>query len=181
MGIAEGRRDRFHALIDRVHDPLYRYLRRRAPIDTADEVMGDVLLTLWRRLDDIPADGELPWSYAVARRALANTRRKTGRHLRLVERLKSQPAAEVMDDRVDVSPELASALERLSPGEKELVKLWAWEGLEPREIALILDTTANAISLRLGRVKAKLTREISRQDSPRAGHKTGGHIGEQTR
>lgn len=143
--------------------------------------MGDVLLTLWRRLGDIPDDRELPWCYAVARRALANNRRRSGRHLRLVERLKSQPVTEHVEDRSDVSPELAVALARLSPGERELVTLWAWEGLEPREIAVILFTTPNAVSLRLARVKAKLGREISRQNPHGPGHKTGGQVGEQTK
>jgi RNA polymerase sigma-70 factor (ECF subfamily) len=162
-----------------VHDPLYRYLRRRAPVDAAEEVMGDVLLTLWRRIDDIPSDGELPWCYAVARRALSNNRRRAGRYLRLVERLQSQPHDHIVEGAVDF-PELASALESLSPGERELVTLWAWDGLEPREIAVVLDTTANAVSLRLARIKDKISREMDRQTSLVAGHKKDGRAGEQT-
>lgn len=142
--------------------------------------MNDVLLTLWRRLDDIPSDGELPWCYTIARRALANDRRRSGRYLRLVERLQAQPASDHVVARADDFPELASALESLSPSERDLVTLWAWEGLEPREIAVVLDTTANAISLRLARVREKIGREIDRQNLLVAGHKADGHIGDQT-
>lgn len=178
--MSEARHGRFHALIDRVHDPLYRYLRRRAPVETADEVMSDILVTLWRRLDDIPTEGELPWCYTVARRALANDRRRRGRYLRLIEKLQSQPATDFVVDRAADFPELVSALETLTPLERELVTLWAWDGLEPREIAVVLNTTPNAISLRLARVRKKISREMDRQNLLVAGHKTDGHVGDQT-
>jgi RNA polymerase sigma-70 factor, ECF subfamily len=59
------------------------------------------------------------------------------------------------------------------------VRLWAWEELEPREISVVLGTTANAVSLRLGRVKRKLEKKITRQSFVSGGHigdeHTGGH------
>ena len=57
----------------------------------------------------------------------------------------------------------------------EDVRLWAWEQLQPREIALVLDTTANAVSLRLSRAKKKLAMSIERQNRERAGHVVFGH------
>ena len=58
-----------------------RYLYRRLvgvpdPASTADELTADVLVVAWRRRADIPAGAELPWLYAVARRVLANYRRR---------------------------------------------------------------------------------------------------------
>jgi RNA polymerase sigma-70 factor (ECF subfamily) len=66
-------------------------------------------------------------------------------------------------------PEVHAALMALPEADREVLALWAWEELEPREIAAVLDTTPNAISLRLSRAKAKLAAEIARQNPPDAG------------
>lgn len=162
---------RFEALVDRVHDPLVRYLRRRSTVQDAEEVMSEVLLTLWRRLDAVPQGEPLPWCYAVARRALANHRRAGRRRLALVDRLYRQPRYE--PEAEAEHPELTAAVARLSEADRELILLWSWEGLEPREIAQVLDTTPNAVSLRLSRLKRKIAATM-RQNEPRAGHREGG-------
>lgn len=175
------RRRRFEAVATEVYEPLQRFMRRRAAPDEAEEAFGDTLLTLWRRLDDVPDDAVLPWSYGVARRTLANRRRAVRRRLRLVERIASRPAPATVTDPAesDDHPELTAALAALPEADREILTLWAWEELEPREIAVVLDTTANAVSLRLSRAKAKLAAEMGRQDRPPAGHEAGGHAEEQ--
>lgn len=162
-----------------MQDPLERYLRRRASADDADDVMGDVLLTVWRRLDDLPADAVLPWCYGVARRALANHRRGDRRRLRLVERLTAEPVADVTLEPAAAAedPELAASLQDLPAVDREVLVLWAWEGLEPREMAVALDISANAAALRLSRAKKRLSARLARQDSEDAGHKGYGGTG----
>ncbi len=162
-------RYRFETIVHEVLDPLQRYLGRRLPADEVDDVLSETLLVMWRRLDTIPADGTLPWCYAVARRCLANHRRSAGRRRALVDRLASHPAAPVEMDSGD--HDLEAALSRLSESERELLRLWAWEELEPRDIATVTGLTANAVSLRLTRAKKKLERELTRQDPARAGHR----------
>jgi RNA polymerase sigma-70 factor (ECF subfamily) len=149
-----------------VWDPLQRYLRRRCPADVADDVLGDVLLVLWRRLDDAPAGAELPWSYAVARGCLANARRGEERRLSLVSRLRRErpPEPALPDDRI------GAALARLRPADAELLRLWAWEGLEARDLATVLGCSAGAAANRLSRARAAL-REQLRQDDAGAGHR----------
>jgi RNA polymerase sigma-70 factor (ECF subfamily) len=166
------RRDRFEAIATEVYDPLQRYLRRRATADEGGDVFSEVLLTVWRRLDDVPPDAVLPWCYGVARRTLSNHRRAAQRHLRLVQRLESEretpsggePAESLQD------PELAEALAGLPAADQEILRLWAWEQLEPREIAQVLGSTANAVSLRLGRARKKLAEALTRQDPSNPGH-----------
>ncbi len=165
------RAGRYEALVAEVYEPLVRYLRRRTPPHDADDVMGDVLLTLWRRLDAVPESQPLPWCYGVARRTLANHRRGTRRRLQLVAKLEAQPPVTVDPGGADDHPELAAALAELSAADRELVALWAWEGLEPREIAVVLDLSANAVSLRLTRIKRKLARTLERQSAASSGHK----------
>ncbi len=170
----DDRRARFEALVAEVHEPLDRYLRRRANSHDADDVMGDVLLTLWRRLDAIPQPTPLPWCYGVARRALANQRRSDRRRLQLVRRVEREPQLPPGDDD---HPELAAALATLSPSDREIIALWAWEDLEPREIAVVLETTPNAVSVRLSRLRKRLADEILRQNPTGAGHKQDGTTG----
>ncbi len=155
---------RFEAVAAEVYEPLQRYLRRRAPADDAADVFGDTMLTVWRRLDDVPTDAALPWCYGVARRCLANHRRSASRRERLTEKVIAE-GPDVADgdpqrqvERLD--PALDAALGRLSDAEREIVHLWAWEQLEPRQIAVVLDTTSNAVSVALSRAKRKLASEL---------------------
>lgn len=168
------RRRRFEAVADEVYEPLQRYLRRRASYADAEEVFGDTLLTVWRRIEDVPPAAALPWCYGVARRALANKRRSASRHLRLVQRAASVADPPPPDPAVAAEhPEVTAAVASLPESDREVLHLWAWEELEPREIAVVLGTTANAVSLRLTRAKAKLAREIERQSAPDRGHEPG--------
>ncbi len=167
------RRQRFELVVARVYEPLQRYLRRRAAPDDAADVLSDVLLTIWRRLDNVPEEQPLPWSYGVARRALANHRRGAERHLRLLERMTAEATVSPSHEHED--PALEQALAELSEADRELLRLWAWEQLEPREIAVVLQTSPNAVSLRLGRVKSKLESKLARQDSSPAGQKPKRH------
>lgn len=165
-------RRRFEAIADEVYEPLQRYLRRRVAHDDAGELLDDVLLTVWRRLEDIPVGAALPWCYGVARRAVANRRRTHRRQMNLVARLAAQPPPTNVDESGAAEhPLLAAALQRLPEADREVLRLWAWEQLEPREIAVVLGSTPNAVSLRLSRAKKRLAQDLGRQDRVDAGHK----------
>lgn len=141
------------------------------PADAVDDVLSETLMVVWRRLDEVPADATLPWCYGVARRLLGNHRRGQQRRLRLVDRLTAEPQNEGDSQGVDDGdPYLEGALEELNDQERELIHLWAWEQLEPREIALVVESTPNAISLRLARAKQKLAKSLERQNRPASGH-----------
>lgn len=170
--VDERRRRRFEALAAEVYEPLQRYLYRRAPRQDVGELLDDVLLTLWRRLDDVPAEGALPWTYGVARNALANHRRAARRRARLLDRLRSEPAPSGGDEGVDddVAAALQVALERLPPADREMLRLWAWEQLEPRDIATVLGISPNAAAIRLSRAKRKLHSQMGRKDPGSTGH-----------
>ena len=169
---AHDRASIFESVVGDVYEPLQRYLRRRCAIDDVDDLLNDTLLTVWRRLDDLPDEFRLPWCYAVARRCLANHRRAVGRRLRLSERMTgaaTRPSSYPWTSAVDA--DLQAALDHLTEVDGEIIRLWAWEQLEPRQIALVLDLTPNAVSVRLGRIRTRLRYELARQDPPAAGHK----------
>ncbi len=174
------REARFESVVAEVYEPLQRYFGRRVRPEDVSELINDSLLVIWRRLDDIPWSDTRPWAYGVAKGCLANHRRSDRRRLRLVGRVAFHASVTAPDHEIEVgggveNPALSAALAELDAGERELIRLWAWEQLEPREIAIVLETTANAVSLRLTRAKKKLASSIERQDRDRAGHEGLGH------
>jgi RNA polymerase sigma-70 factor (ECF subfamily) len=176
---------RFETVAAAVYEPLQRYLGRRAAPEDAADVLSETLTTVWRRLDAVPTDDPLPWCYGVARRCLANHRRGDRRREQLNARLHVVGARSGGDSTNEADPQLAversdpdlaAAIDHLSESEREIVHLWAWERLEPREIAVVLDLSANAVSVALSRAKRKLAAELGdRQDSEGTGQETDGH------
>ena len=159
---------RFELLVAELHAPLLSYLVRRTDRQTAVDVLGDVLVVLWRRRAEIPVEAALPWAYGVARRCLANARRGAQRRSALAARLvvldpphpvDGPEAADVVDDTA-----LRDAMARLTPPEAEALTLWAWEGLAPDEIAVALGVTPNAVSIRLHRAKIHLREALELHD-----------------
>ena len=49
-----------------------------------------------------------------------------------------------------------SALAGLRPDDREVLRLAAWEGLDPREMGLVLGCSPNAAAIRLHRARRRL-------------------------
>lgn len=156
------REQRFDDLLAEVQSPLQRYLHRRT--GDADDVLAETLAVLWRRLDDVPEE-RLAWAYGVARGCLANAQRAERRRFRLLRRLVLEPEAPAPPEDL----QLAEALAGLGPADQEVLRLWAWEQLAPREIAVVLGITPNAASIRLHRATAKLRTAMLGKDPQPAG------------
>lgn len=179
------RRARYEAVFREVYEPLQRYVRRRVAPAAADDVVAEALTVLWRRLDEVPQDAVLAWSYGIARRCVANQHRSDGRRTNLIERMKADVATPTGGPGDD--PLLDIALSALPEADRELLHLWAWEGLQPREIAVVLGVSANAVSIRLHRAKQQLGAQLGplgtlgplgRKDGDGAGHTEVGHMKE---
>jgi RNA polymerase sigma-70 factor, ECF subfamily len=139
------------------------YARRRLTSDAlADDVVSDVFLVVWRRLDDVPPEPR-PWLYGIARRALANRRRGEHRTTALRQRITN----ERREGATDVSGEdgrVRGALSRLSEPDRELLLLVAWEGLEPSELAQALGALPGTIAVRLHRARRRLADALAAED-----------------
>jgi RNA polymerase sigma-70 factor (ECF subfamily) len=166
------REQRFRAVAELIVEPVRRYLARRTDPATAADVLNETLLVCWRRLDDVPgpADGSVgddavPWAMVVARNLLANAQRAERRRSRLVGKIIAlDPPAPAVDDTLpdeagDFDPVL-DALARLRSADAELLRLWAWDGLESPQLATVLGISANAAAIRLHRAKARLRAEL---------------------
>jgi RNA polymerase sigma-70 factor, ECF subfamily len=138
---------RFERIYEQHRDAVRAYVRRRAPERLVEDVVSDVFVVCLRRIDDVPRD-PLPWLYGVARKTLANERRKR-RDIPLAPEVSYEP--EPVGD-----PKLATAFAALSDADREILRLVAWEGLSLREAARVLDCQPVAARVRYHRAKTRL-------------------------
>lgn len=140
------------------------YARRRLnSADDAEDVVVEVFATAWRRRDSVPPEA-LPWLYATAGNVIAHVIRSASRRTRLGAKLASvQPLHEAAPDPADhvaatndAHVVVGAALDDLSESDAELLRLWAWEQLEPAEIAQVLGCSPGTARTRLHRARARL-------------------------
>ncbi|MEV6367008.1 RNA polymerase sigma factor [Micromonospora musae] len=166
--------ERFRRIYASNFQPLLAYALRRAaqPEDAAD-VVAETFLVAWRRGHEMPADAEVKlWLYGVARRILANHHRTGLRRERLGERLRHRMRAAVAADPGSEVPErlaIQAALARLGELDREVLTLTVWEGLEPREVAMVLRVDPAVVRTRLSRARARL-RDLISDDLAPPGH-----------
>jgi RNA polymerase sigma-70 factor, ECF subfamily len=134
---------------------------RRSDAQTADDVVADVFVVAWRRLDDVPED-PLPWLLGVARRLLANRRRGRTRESALRERMAAEtltPTATSSDP--ESNHAVLHALDALSERDREALLLIGWEGLRSAQAARVLGLRPNAFAARLYRARRRFARALA--------------------
>jgi RNA polymerase sigma factor (sigma-70 family) len=155
------------ALFEAHFEPLLAYARRRThQLADAEDLVAETFSVAWRRLDRVPSvpEQQLPWLYAVASRLLANQRRGVARRVRLLDRLRSSLTAPRAGEPI---ADVAAALAALSERDQELLRLIAWEGLNHREVAMVLSISTNAVAIRLHRTRERLRRSLKGYDAGR--------------
>lgn len=142
------------------------YARRRMDAAAADDLVAEVFLVAWRRLDELPAD-PLPWLLGVARRVAANRRRAEARSSRLTERLRGSEAVAFYDlpVSVDQGSGVLRALRSLSARDQEVLMLVAWDGLERPQAAAALGMAPGTFAVRLHRARRRFARALALQNS----------------
>jgi RNA polymerase sigma-70 factor, ECF subfamily len=157
---------RFEQLFRCHHRAVVAYVRRRAPAEAVDDVVGETFLVAWRRLDGIPAP-ELPWLLGVARNVLATQRRGALRRRALTLRLGTAAGSDASSGNAGpetgasvgaVDGRLLGALAKLSAKDREALTLIAWDGLEPHEAAAVLGDSPGSFRVRLHRARTRLRR-----------------------
>jgi RNA polymerase sigma-70 factor (ECF subfamily) len=169
------REARFRAVYGASYRAVLAYCIRRTttPQDAADAV-ADTFLVAWRRLDDLPVgEAQTAWLIATARRVLSNQRRGERRFVELRARLAAEIATHSLaievpsdaDERV-----FADAFARLTPDERDILGMSAWEELSSEQIGAVLGCSPGAARTRLHRARHRLRRLI---DATEAGfHET---------
>lgn len=135
------------------------YARRRAPAESADDVVAETFLIAWRRLEHIPSES-LPWLLGVARNVIGTQRRGALRRHALHLRLRSAAVETVQQPSVQGPGPVAAALRSLSEKDRETLTLIAWDGLRPIQAAAVVGESPSTFRVRLHRAKRRLRRSL---------------------
>jgi RNA polymerase sigma-70 factor, ECF subfamily len=153
----DDRTARFERMYAATYEPILGYAMRRCsrPEDAAD-VVAETFTVAWRRFEEIPPDGKARlWLYGVARRVLANHRRGESRRRMRTTELRDEIAA-VGPDPVE-APVIAQVFRELSNEDREMLGLFAWEGLDHAAIAAVLGCSRGAARVRLHRARRRFS------------------------
>lgn len=161
--IGDDRSARFERLFRAEYQAVADYLSRRAEPDLLDDLVDEVFLVVWRRLERVP-EAPRPWLLAVARNVLGThirgARRSRALGVRLavnyVDRMPPPPSA-------DETP-IVGALAGLGAKDREALMLVNWEGLSPTEAAQVLGERPGTFRMRLHRARARLRRALEDRD-----------------
>src|SRR5712692_9141963 len=143
-------------------------------VDEAEDVVGDVFVRVWARIDQHDAErGPLvPWVLSIARHRALDALRRRRRWWRLAERWERAGAAEARDIEPASEPpeasvpgwpvhrEVQAALAALPDEQRRVVMLAYFEGLTHSEIARRLGQPLGTVKTRLRIAHQKLTEAL---------------------
>lgn len=140
---------------------LLRYFLRRVPLpEDAADLLGETLLVVWKRAEDLPADPveARMWMFGIARNVLLTHHRSLAKQTRLGERLREEFGRNSDDAQADVESrlELEAALRAIDDDKRELVLLVHGEGFTVAEAGRILDLNPSTARSRYAAALAQL-------------------------
>ena len=141
-----------------------RFLARRLPSESVEDIASDLFEIAWNKRSVIRKGEELTWLYKTARYLISNFRRKQAGRSSILERFREPVAAPSAESIAIADLTMAAAWDSLPEREREVLSLWAFEGLEPNQIALALGQTENAVNIRLSRAKKSLLSSFEKTD-----------------
>lgn len=157
--------EQFAPIFDRHAPHIHRYLARRLGRAAADDLVAETFLTAFRKRQQYNPQRRdaRPWLYGIATNLVGQHRRDELREYRLrrvlsVERDEASPADQVA---ADVTAQalhrlLTEALAELSPGDRDVLLLIAWEELTYEEVAAALAIPVGTVRSRLNRARKKV-------------------------
>jgi len=163
---ASGASSEVPLLVEREAPALLAYFARRVPNrEDAADLLGELLVVVWRRRSAIPADPTAArmWMYGVARKTLQRHRRGSVRRAALADRLREELAGRPSSEPSDaVASRVRELILALPDTDKEIIGLSYWEGFSLVEIARILGMPPATVRSRHARAKARLRAELER-------------------
>ena len=152
--------EEFKTLVRDTHRDVTAYVRRRVPGIAADDLVSDAFAAAWEHWQTRRPTDPRPWLYGIARNMIRNHRRTSIRRSQRTVLLAAPASAEVaqlVGDQID----LARAFDSMRERDREVLRLAAWEGLGPAEIATVLDCSPEAAATRLHRARTRLADALS--------------------
>jgi RNA polymerase sigma factor (sigma-70 family) len=146
----------FERVFERHFDRVFAFLRRQVGAQLAEELCAETFTRAFdgRRRYDRGRPDAAPWLFGIATNLLREHRRRERR----------EPAFErgvVEEQPDDRAPDLAAALEGLSPLERETLLLYAWADLSYDEIAEALAIPVGTVRSRLSRARAHMRARLA--------------------
>ncbi|MBP2320367.1 RNA polymerase sigma-70 factor (ECF subfamily) [Kibdelosporangium banguiense] len=171
----------FGWLFDQHSLVLHRYLARRVGQAAAEDLLSETfLIALNRRHSYDPARAAVrSWLFGIATNLVRQHVREEVRTLEITARA---AGADVTFDagheslvaaRVDAQAEtrrLAAVLAELSSGDRDVLLLVSWAGLDTKEVAEALDIPVGTVHSRLHRVRKRLRVDASTSSTKEGGH-----------
>lgn len=151
------------------HAPaVHGYLARRVGRQDAGDLLAEVFvaaLTARARFQPHASASHLPWLYGIAGNVVRQhlRTRRPGSLIEAPEREDTTVDWDAVDDRLDATARrgsLRTALAALSPTDRELLLLVAWEGLNPAQAAESLGITPQAARTRLHRARSRAQQQL---------------------
>ena len=148
-------------------DRVLRYAQRRVPAHDAEEVVAQTFLVAWRPAHDIPQDDPLPWLFGIARNVIRNLQRSDRRQTRLAARIATlRSEGDEAREQQELPDELRDALASLSPDDREVLLLIAWDELDQTQAAAAMGWSKTNFRLRLHRARKRLRQRLSNSNHP---------------
>lgn len=177
--VRAGDQDAFGALFEEHARAVYNHaFRLTGDWSTAEEVVSLTFLEAWRLRGTVRAEGGplLPWLLGITLNVARNVSRAARRHRAALSRLPAPPAvpdfADELASRIDDGATLKlvrAALGRLRRGERDVVALCVWSGLNYSQAAEALGVPVGTVRSRLSRARRKLQKYAALAE-----HGTGG-------
>jgi RNA polymerase sigma-70 factor, ECF subfamily len=161
----------FEQLVRETRSDLLAYaLRRAANREDAADVLAETYLIAWRKLENVPpGDNARLWLFGVAANVLRRGAQRHRSSETLIQRLAREPPDNVQiesdgpEDRTISS--LRAGLATLPARDREILTLTAWEGLTPKQIAVVTGIPTNLVRVRLHRARSRLSLDPPRNYS----------------
>lgn len=149
-------------------DVLAYFGRRMSSAEDAADCLSETMMVVWQKRHTVAASEEdmRRFAFGVAARVLLAERRGKRRGAQLVRRIEAHydPVADASETR-DADPALSHALAALTPQDRELILLVAWEGFGVGEAGEILGLQPDAARARYSRARARLRRLLTGEPS----------------
>lgn len=145
-------------------DLLAYFERRVMPRADAADLLGETMLTAWRRVDRMPDDAERQrmWLFAIAANVLANHRRSLSRRSALGDRLRQHLTTSTASVDDGETHAVRDAVLRLPETQRELIALVHWDGFNLAEAAEILGVNPSTARSRYAAAKSALQTTLER-------------------
>ncbi len=165
-----GDRDALSTLLERYEPTVLRFgLKMCGDEEDAKEILQDTLFAAARTARDFRGDASVPsWLYTIARSFCIKRRRRPKHAPARVEPLDEgagvadlgrSPDDALHEKRVEAA--LASAIEALDPGQREVLVLRDVEGLTAPEVAAIVGISVDAVKSKLHRARLSVRDKLA--------------------